>query len=72
MKIEIKNEDQKIILDDDDLDNDNFVDISIIEKYKEPYEGMVITVPIEDLCVAVQAFLKKRELNDERERKYTN
>ena len=63
MKIEIKNtEELEVVLDDIDLDNDNFVDISLGKEST--------TVPLDDLLSAVSAFQQKRVMRITREDNY--
>lgn len=64
MKIEINDNEEKLILSNEDLDNLNFVDILI--------GGESITVPIDELFSAVFAFNKQRILQEERERNANN
>lgn len=49
MKIEIKCGDQIVTLDNDFLDNDNFIDLVIDGKHE-------VTVPIDELYSAILAF----------------
>jgi hypothetical protein len=68
MKITIKYDDdnkqeaQELTLSNDDLDNLNYIDLHIGKE-----NGFVV---VEELFAAVQAFMKARELNWDREQKY--
>ena len=60
MKITLNTEDEQIILSNEQLNNDNFIDIIIDDKdYTIDDEGH--TVVIDELLIAVQAFYKLRE-----------
>ena len=75
MKITIIDEDDTLILSDEELDNDNFIDLEILNelaKDKDNPRGHVAecTVPVDDLLCAVQAFTNKRKLNVRRNNAY--
>ena len=67
MKIEIKDEENKLVITNEDFDNDNFVDLVIYgTPDKENDTGYIteITMPIDELISAITAF---KTLKDERE-----
>ena len=67
MKIEIKDEENKLVITNEDFDNDNFVDLVIYgTPDKENDTGYIteITMPIDELLSAITAF---KTLKDERE-----
>jgi hypothetical protein len=63
MKINIENfgEGADIVITNDNMDNDNFVDIIL--------EDTVITLSIDDLLASVLAFHTLRDIQDERNSK---
>lgn len=73
MKIEIRDEYFTLILSNDELDNDNFVDIELLgdeaknEDNPRGYLGEG-TVPIDELKSAVDAFYQLRKQRLEREK----
>jgi hypothetical protein len=67
MKIEIKDEENKLVITNEEFDNDNFVDLVIYgTPDKENDTGYIteITMPIDELISAITAF---KTLKDERE-----
>lgn len=65
MKIELKDETQKLILSDEELDNCNFIDLFLYDemaKDKDNPRGFVseYTASLEDLKCAVDAFWTKK------------
>lgn len=57
MKTEIKEDDRKIVISTDELDNDNFVDLSI---YVDEGDMIEATIPVEELYTAAKAFYEMR------------
>jgi hypothetical protein len=64
MKIEIKGDDhESIFLSNENLDNDNFVEITITEdRNNDDATVMFATIPLDDLSSAVTTFLTLRNL----------
>jgi hypothetical protein len=67
MKITINCDDQNLILSTEDLNNLNYVDMEIWDDEKFIKE---ITVPIDELKAAVDAFTQIKRDNDERDKLY--
>jgi hypothetical protein len=67
MKIEIKDEEDLLVLTTEDLNNLNYVELEISEDGKFVSD---IMVPIDELKAAVDAFMQLRKDNDERDRLY--
>ena len=65
MKIEIKCDDEILVLSDEDLDNDNFVDLYI---KKDDNKEIEVTVSVDELSCAVRAFNKQRFLRLKRDK----
>jgi hypothetical protein len=65
MKIEIREDDRRICLSNDELDNDNFIDLTI---YVDEGDMMEATVSVSELYTAVKAFYEKRS----RDKDYDN
>lgn len=73
MKIIITDDDQRMEIDNDDLDNRNFVDITIYGgKLSEVDAGTfeTMTVPIDDLWAALLSFQRLRTLSHKRDKLY--
>lgn len=68
MKIFIKEDENNLVLSNEQLDNSNYVEIIVEDK--EDSKGMMI--PVDELYAAIQSFMDLRNIQDERERKYTN
>jgi hypothetical protein len=56
MRIEINQDEEKLILSNEHLDNDNFVDVVFVSEENE----IEITVIVEDLYYAILPFFKKQ------------
>ena len=66
MKIEIKcYDDEVLVLSDEDLDNDNFVDLYI---KKDDNKEIEVTVSVDELLCAVRAFNQQRFLRLKRDK----
>ena len=62
MKITLSENGNELIMDNEDLDNPNFVDITLID---DDMESITLTVPIDQLQAALGAFSILRELREE-------
>jgi hypothetical protein len=69
MEIIIEKDNQKLVLSDVNLDNPNFVDL-YVEDVEIDDVLFEMTVDIESLAGAVNAFVEKRRLHLEREKMY--
>ena len=67
MKIEIKCDDEILVLSDEDLDNDNFVDL-YIKKFGDDNNEIGVTVLVDELLCAIQAFNQQRFLRLKRDK----
>jgi len=66
MKIEIKDEDDILTLDNENLDNHNYVDLFV----QSGKEEVAIMVNIDQLSAAVSSFVELRKLELERSKLY--
>lgn len=69
MKITLKDETQTLIISDEELNNPNFVDLEFLDEEaidKDNPRGYIteITVPLEDLKCATDAFWQKKMNNE--------
>lgn len=69
MKIEIQGTDaESVILSNDTLENENYVDISL--ENKESNMEVEITVPLDELISAVSSFIQLRNQRWQRDKHY--
>lgn len=69
MKIEIQgNNAESVILSNDTLENENYVDISL--ENKESNMEVEITVPLDELISAVSSFIQLRNRRWQRDKHY--
>lgn len=71
MEITIKDDTDKIIMTDESLSNDNYVELSISTKSSNDFECTLnVTINIDELYIAAQSFINKREIRLKKEKLY--
>jgi hypothetical protein len=61
MEIKIKDADEEVWLSNEELDNNNFIELTVINKLSDDdIEEMTTTISIEDLYAAVKTFYNMR------------